>query len=57
MSYQKRIDLLMGHLKDIRYGAVALIPGPSMYYFTGLSFHLMERPVTAVACAWRTTSW
>ncbi|MEW6568609.1 MAG: Xaa-Pro peptidase family protein [Chloroflexota bacterium] len=25
--------------------ALALTPGPSLYYLTGLSFHLMERPV------------
>ncbi len=48
MSYQKRIDQLLDRLKDTRLGALALIPGPSLYYFTGLSFHLMERPVIAL---------
>jgi len=25
--------------------AVALVPGPNLFYFTGLSFHLSERPI------------
>jgi len=28
--------------------AVALNPGPSLFYFTGLQFHLMERPTIAI---------
>jgi Xaa-Pro dipeptidase len=28
--------------------AIALNPGPSLYYLTGLSFHMMERPVIAL---------
>ncbi len=48
MSYQKRIDLLHERLANMRLGALALIPSPSLYYFTGLSFHLMERPVIAL---------
>ncbi len=48
MSYQKRIDQLLDRLKDTRLGALALIPSPSLFYFTGLSFHLMERPVIAL---------
>ena len=48
MGYQQRIDILTERLKDMRLGAVALIPGPSLFYFTGLSFHLMERPVIAL---------
>ncbi len=48
MSYQQRIDQLLDRLKDARFGAMALIPGPSLFYLTGLSFHLMERPVIAL---------
>ena len=48
MSYQKRIDQLLDRLKDARLGALALIPGPILFYLTGLSFHLMERPVIAL---------
>ena len=51
MSHQKRIDQLLIRLKDTRMGALALIPGPSLFYFTGLSFHLMERPVIALLSA------
>ena len=28
--------------------AVALVPGTSMQYFTGLDFHLSERPIVAI---------
>src|SRR5262245_3227207 len=28
--------------------AVALVPGSNMFYFTGLEFHLSERPVIAL---------
>jgi len=48
MSYQQRIHSLLDRLTDTRLGALALIPGRSLYYFTGLSFHLMERPVIAL---------
>ena len=48
MSHQKRIDQLLDRLKEARLGALALIPGPSLFYLTGLSFHLMERPVIAL---------
>ena len=32
---------------------VALNPGPSLMYLTGLNFHLMERPVVALFLAGR----
>ncbi len=32
-------------LRSSALDALALNPGPSLYYLTGLSFHLMERPV------------
>ena len=28
--------------------AVAIVPGTSMQYFTGLDFHLSERPIVAI---------
>ena len=31
--------------------AVAIVPGPNMVYFTGLHFHLSERPTIAIATA------
>lgn len=45
MGYQERIDRLHGRMADTNLGGLALNPGPSLRYFTGLSFHLMERPV------------
>lgn len=48
MNYQQRIDGLITRLTDHRLSAVALLPGPSLFYFSGLSFHLMERPVIAL---------
>ena len=27
--------------------AIAVVPGPNMHYFTGLTFHLSERPTVA----------
>ncbi|HUV88768.1 MAG TPA: aminopeptidase P family N-terminal domain-containing protein, partial [Anaerolineae bacterium] len=27
---------------------VALVPGPNLFYLTGLSFHLSERPIVAL---------
>ena len=34
--------------------AVAIVPGPNMKYFTGLSFHLSERPIVAIFSAGET---
>lgn len=40
-----RVEKLYAALTESRLDAVALNPGPSLAYLTGLSFHLMERPV------------
>ncbi len=40
-----RMQKLMAGLERDRLDAVALNPGPSLTYLTGLHFHLMERPV------------
>jgi Xaa-Pro dipeptidase len=39
-----RISLLASLLKKYSLDLIVLNPGPSMFYFTGLQFHLMERP-------------
>ncbi len=45
IDYEKRInDLLEGVDAD----AVALVPGANMVYFTGLHYHLSERPIIAL---------
>jgi len=40
-----RLERLYAALEAIGLDAVALNPGPSLTYLTGLHFHLMERPV------------
>lgn len=43
-----RQERLVAKLKASNLQALALNPGPSLTYFTGLQFHLMERPVVAI---------
>lgn len=45
-NYQARIERLRALLNDA--DAIALVPGTNMQYFTGLEFHLSERPVIAL---------
>jgi Xaa-Pro dipeptidase len=42
---QERLDRLFGSIRQAGWRALVLNPGPSLMYLTGLSFHLMERPV------------
>ncbi len=42
--YETRVRHLQNTLQQSPYDALALIPGASMAYLTGISFHLMERP-------------
>ena len=42
------IDHLAKLLSDHRLDAIALIPGQSLTYLTGLHFHTSERPVTLI---------
>lgn len=42
---QKRLDNLIELLEFDGLNAIALTPGPSLKYLTGLNFHVMERPV------------
>ena len=44
----KRIEALAVQLAQRGLDWVALNPGPSLQYLTGLSFHLMERPVVVL---------
>lgn len=43
--YVRRRNRLMEALARHRLDALALNPGPTLTYLTGLNFHLMERPV------------
>ncbi|MFN8412273.1 MAG: Xaa-Pro peptidase family protein [Anaerolineales bacterium] len=42
---QSRLDKLIASLRTSGLSAVALNPGPTLTYLTGVAFHLMERPV------------
>jgi Xaa-Pro dipeptidase len=45
--YTNRLKKLNRLLRSSNLDALALNPGPSLIYLTGLHFHLMERPVVA----------
>lgn len=45
MQRSERIQRLSDLMKGAELYALALIPGANLHYLTGLSFHLMERPV------------
>lgn len=42
---QSRLEKLTASLRTSNLDAVVLNPGPTLKYLTGISFHLMERPV------------
>ncbi|MEK6751345.1 MAG: Xaa-Pro peptidase family protein [Chloroflexota bacterium] len=42
---QSRLDKLTASLLNSGLSAVAINPGPTLTYLSGISFHLMERPV------------
>jgi Xaa-Pro dipeptidase len=43
--HTNRLTKLMEQAGDRGFDVVALVPGPNLFYLTGLSFHLSERPV------------
>lgn len=43
--YEGRVSKLDELLERAGFDGLALIPGPNLFYLTGLRFHLMERPV------------
>ena len=51
MPYSQRLAKLAAKLADSGLDAVALNPGPTLTYLTGLHFHLMERPVVLIVPA------
>ena len=44
-SIHNRLDQIRSTMKAVGLDILALNPGPSLVYFTGLHFHLMERPI------------
>lgn len=49
--YAQRLSRLKQVMQDQEFNAIALNPGQSLFYLTGLSFHLMERPVVGLFSA------
>lgn len=43
-AYQNRINALRSHLAGSAFDLIALTAGPSQVYFSGLHFHISERP-------------
>jgi Xaa-Pro dipeptidase len=48
---QARLDKLTASLRTSGLSAVAINPGPTLTYLTGVGFHLMERPVVLLVSA------
>jgi Xaa-Pro dipeptidase len=46
--YAQRVSRLQQIMQNQEFDALALNPGQSLFYLTGLSFHLMERPVVGI---------
>jgi len=46
--YKHRQQSLIASLKNSEFDAIALNASPSQKYFTGLEFHLMERPIVLI---------
>ena len=44
----KRLSGLVERMGARKMDALALVPGPNLFYLTGLSFHLSERPIVAL---------
>ena len=49
--FQTRLTHLSKSIRSSNLDALALNPGPSLVYLTGLHFHLMERPTVALFTA------
>lgn len=46
-----RVERTRALMQQAELQALALVPGPTLFYLTGLSFHLMERPILALLLA------
>src|SRR3972149_4980079 len=44
----QRLEKTYPLLQQAGLQALALVPGPTLYYLSGLSFHLMERPIVCL---------
>ncbi len=48
LPHKQRLNKLIGLLTNSNSDAMVLNAGPSLKYFTGVDFHLMERPIVAM---------
>ena len=48
MTFSQRLAKLAASMSASSLDAVAINPGPTLTYLTGLNFHLMERPVVLI---------
>jgi Xaa-Pro dipeptidase len=46
--YKRRLVQLVEQLSAQGFDILALVPGPNLFYLTGLSFHVSERPIVAM---------
>ena len=46
--HQARLNRLLQLLQEASLDGMAVIPGTNLLYLTGVSFHLMERPIVAL---------
>lgn len=46
--HTQRLSRLLDQLRSDAIDVLALMPGPNLFYLTGLSFHLSERPIVAL---------
>jgi Xaa-Pro dipeptidase len=46
--FMERVATLQKNLEQNGIDALAVLPGPSFFYLTGISFHLSERPIMAL---------
>jgi Xaa-Pro dipeptidase len=46
--HMNRLNRLIEQASAHGFDVLALVPGPNLFYLTGLSFHLSERPVVAL---------
>ncbi|MCJ7738214.1 MAG: aminopeptidase P family N-terminal domain-containing protein, partial [Anaerolineae bacterium] len=45
---QRRLEQLLDRAGAGGFDAIALMPGPNLFYFTGMTFHISERPIVAI---------
>jgi Xaa-Pro dipeptidase len=46
--YARRLHQLVEQASAQGFDTLALVPGPNLFYLTGLSFHVSERPIVAL---------